>query len=139
MENTEYLKAAKAKGAEVGAFVATLKTLHSDNGETIHKAAVQFVNSLPLNDIKFENELQSEFESAAKIALLVTAITGQYTAKDWASVAIYGADLTADQITKAEWDAPFVHRDAVRDAIMRESGKYVTSYDAAQAILKGDN
>ena len=74
---------------------------------------------------------------AVKTSRLVADITSKYTAKEWATVAIYGADLTADQIAKAEWDNPFVHRDAVRDAIMRESGKHVTSYDAAQAILKG--
>jgi hypothetical protein len=70
-----------------------------------------------------------------KTKALVGAITSQYTIKDWATCAIFGADLTTEQIVEAEWNAPFVHRDAVRDAIMRESGKYVASYDAAQAIL----
>lgn len=71
-----------------------------------------------------------------KIRRMVAAITGQYTIEDWAGVALYGADLTVDQITEAEWDDPFVHRDALRDAIVRESGKYVASYDAAKAILE---
>lgn len=65
MENNEYIKMAKAKGADCGAFVATLKTMHADNENTIHKAAVQFINSLPLNDLEFEAGLVKEFEIAA--------------------------------------------------------------------------
>lgn len=82
-----------------------------------------------------ENKAASAITPEEKTRIMVEAIAGQYTAKDWATCAIFGVDLTTEQIVEAESNVPFVHRDALRDAIMRESGKYVTSYDAAQSIL----
>lgn len=62
-----YIDQARAEGSKVGKFVATLKSGHEDDKRTIDRAATRFVNSLPLDDIKFERRLHGEFcESGAK-------------------------------------------------------------------------
>ena len=67
-----------------------------------------------------EEEQIERYNAAVKTNRLVAEITSKYTSTDWANVAIYGADLTAEQIAKAEGDSPFIHRDALRDEIIRE-------------------
>jgi len=69
----EYRLQAHTEGAKLGAFVATLKTLHSQDRETIYRAAVGFVNRLPLDEnslrMKFDIILRDVFTGAAHFAL----------------------------------------------------------------------
>lgn len=62
----EMFTAARAKGSEVGAFVATMGWVKADL--TIARAATGYVNRLPLNNLKLETELRSAFIAAAIIA-----------------------------------------------------------------------
>ena len=67
------IELARAAGTRCGEYVATLTTREDNareqNDRTIQRAAVGFVNRLPLNDIPFEHELEAVFVSAAREAL----------------------------------------------------------------------
>ncbi len=63
----DYLKLATRHGMECGAYVATLRGKAHDE-QSIRRAAVAFVNHLPLNDVALERKIQQQFELAAMMA-----------------------------------------------------------------------
>jgi hypothetical protein len=64
-----YLEQARAAGKRTANYIRTLTSDPGLNDRTIQRAAVGFVNRLPLNDIPFEHELEAVFVSAAREAL----------------------------------------------------------------------
>ncbi|HLZ39423.1 MAG TPA: hypothetical protein VKQ11_00580 [Candidatus Sulfotelmatobacter sp.] len=65
-ERAEYIRAARDKGADTGRYAATKGWVSAD--KTIWSAAIGYVNRLPLNDAKFEQELVWNYCAAAEIA-----------------------------------------------------------------------
>lgn len=64
MTKEKAIEQAKAKGAEIGAYVAG-KT----NPEvTIHRCAIGFVAGLPFNDFAVEDEIIAAYKSSAFVA-----------------------------------------------------------------------
>jgi hypothetical protein len=62
-QNPELFAQATTKGHELGLYVATMGWVKADI--TIARAATGFVNRLPLNNLKLENELRDAFIGAA--------------------------------------------------------------------------
>ncbi len=72
MESTNkqaYETLARDKGTSLGAYVATLTTLHSQDRETIYRAAIGFANRLPLT----EEDLKAKFDIALREIFIKSA------------------------------------------------------------------
>ncbi len=61
-----YIEATRAAGTETGRYVASKGWVLAN--KLIYSAAIGYVNRLPLNDVKFEQELVWNYCAAAEIA-----------------------------------------------------------------------
>lgn len=63
------VKQAKDAASKLGAWLATSFKSHKDDEVTIKRTAIGYVNRLPLNDVKFETELEKIYVEAARESL----------------------------------------------------------------------
>lgn len=68
-KNPDYIAQAKSKGATLGRYIATIKTGRDRDAQTIERAAIAFVNKLPINNFSLEGQIKFAFVRSAKQAL----------------------------------------------------------------------